>query len=148
MEVTEIINKANKILENTANCKQEYHEERVLIFNMLKEQTMPNLEILEAIIVIFEKNEKIRKQNKEYKEKGIDTLINNINRQNVRINDKNDEERIIIFEIKDNNNNRYSFLTRENAQKFISDHKDQFDENVKINLYSNNNLDIERIFKI
>ena len=60
----EIINKANKILEDTVRQKQEYHEERLIIFKLLRNQTQENLEMLELVIQMFDKNERIRIETK------------------------------------------------------------------------------------
>lgn len=57
MSKDELINKANEILNNTKKVQEEYHEERIAIFKLLENPTEFNLEILERIIKIYEKNE-------------------------------------------------------------------------------------------
>ncbi len=58
MNKEELINKANEVLNNTKKAQEEYHEERITIFKLLENPTEFNLEILESIIKIYEKNEK------------------------------------------------------------------------------------------
>lgn len=57
MNKEELMNKANEILNNTRKEQGKYHEERIAIFKLLENPTEFNLEILENIIKIYEKNE-------------------------------------------------------------------------------------------
>lgn len=58
MNKEELINKANAILTDTKKAQEKYHEERITIFKLLENPTEFNLDILEKVIKIYEKNKK------------------------------------------------------------------------------------------
>lgn len=62
MSKEELMNKANEILNNTRKSQEKYHEERIAIFKLLENPTEFNLEILEKVIKIYEKNELKKKR--------------------------------------------------------------------------------------
>lgn len=62
MSKEELVNKANDILNNTKKAQEKYHEERIAIFKLLENPTEFNLDILEKIIKIYEKNEEEKKR--------------------------------------------------------------------------------------
>ena len=58
---TDIIEKANDIIDITKNNQEKYNDERNLIFNLLKRSDDKEIiDILESVIKIFEKNKKSR----------------------------------------------------------------------------------------
>ena len=141
----EVKNKANNILEDTKMEKEEYCEERKVIFSLLKNKESDfNIEILDEIIKIVEKNRLMKKENKKFSK--IKDLKEKIKKQKLREEDDVNSPRIAEFLIKDKNGNEYTFLTRENAEEYIKAHEKIFDKKVNIQVIQNKNLDIESIF--
>lgn len=145
MKKEEIEIKANNILEETKNKKEEYCIERNIIFKLLNNLTESNLEMLEAIIKIYDKNEKIRNENEKYR--NLISLKEKIEIQKIRKNDREFIEKIVIFSIKDKDGKKYKFLARENANEFILNNANKFVDEVNIEIETNEYLDLEGIFK-
>lgn len=141
----EIKMKANNILERTKNKQEEYKEERNIIFQLLDNLTDDNLEILEKIIEIYEKNEVIKKENESHKE--FDLLKEKVERQKIRRTDGELVEKLIVFCIKDKNKKIHKFLTRENLNKYIETNKENFSDDAEVELEANEYLDLEDILK-
>lgn len=134
MEKEKIVKKANEIMEETKNEQQKYHEERLTIFKLMTNiDDNFNLEILENLIKIYEKN----KNKIELKEI--------IGHRDFRKQDIKKSKKILLFKIIDQKKNIYTFFTRENAKKYIQDNKNLFDENPKIQPIENTNMDLEKI---
>ena len=141
----EVKNKANNILEDTKMEKEEYCEERKVVFNLLKNKESDfNIEILDEIIKIVEKERLIKKENKKFSK--IKELKEKVKIQKLREDDDVNSRRINEFLIKDKNGNEYTFLTRENAEEYIEAHEKDFDKKVNMQIIPNKNLDIESIF--
>lgn len=141
----EVKNKANNILEDTKMEKEEYCEERKVIFSLLENKESDfNIQILDEIIKIVEKNRLIKMENKKLSK--MKDLKEKIKKQKLREEDDVNSRRIAEFLIKDKNGNEYTFLTRENAEEYINEHKKIFDKKVNMQVTQNKNLDIESIF--
>lgn len=145
MEKEELKIKANSILEETKGKKEEYCVERNIIFKLLNNLTESNLETLETIIKIYDKNEKIRNENEKHK--NLISLKKKIEIQKIRKNDEEFIEKIAIFSIEDKQAKKYKFLVRENANEFISNNADKFDDEVTLEIEVNEYLDLEEILK-
>ena len=139
------IKKANEIIDATKNNQEKYHDERILIFNLLKKcDDEEIIEILESTIKIFEKNQKIEDENERYRKLELENLENSIKSQKIR-QDDGILGKIALFVIEDDDKNQYSFFTRENAQNYIDSHKERFYKNTTIKVSKNENIDIENL---
>ena len=57
MEKQKLLNLANKVIEETKKEQEKYHEERLSIFKLVNNSHNDfNLEILDSILKIYEKN--------------------------------------------------------------------------------------------
>lgn len=140
----ELINKANAILNETKNEQEKYHEERIVIFKLMENlDNKFNEELLESILMIYEKNKKVDEEN--IRLKIVDVLKKNIQVQEIRKDDEKSSSRITLFRIQDKNNNCYTFFTRENAKSFIKEHSEQFGSDTLIQIIENENIDLEKI---
>lgn len=141
----DIIKKANEIIDVTKNNQEKYHNERILIFDLLKKSNNEeNIEMLENVIKIFEKNQKVEHENKKYRKLELESLEESIKSQKIRQEDGT-IGKIVLFVIEDDERNQYSFFTRENAQNYIDNHKEKFNKNTIIKVTKNENIDIENL---
>ena len=140
----ELIKKANAILNETKNKQEKYHEERIVIFKLIENlDTEFNKELLENILMIYDKNKTIDEEN--IRLKIVDVLKKNIQVQEIRKDDEKSSSRITLFRIKDKNNNCYTFFTRENAKRYIKENEEQFECDTVIQIIENENIDLEKI---
>lgn len=134
MEKQKLLNLANKVIEETKKEQEKYHEERLSIFKLVNNlDNNFNLEILDNILKIYEKN-----KNK------ID-LIKTLEKRKFRKEDLKQSEKIILFMIQDKENKIYTFFTRESARDFITDNAILFEADTEIKPVENTNIDLERI---
>lgn len=141
----DIIKKANEIIDVTKHNQEKYHNERRLIFNLLKKcDDEENIDMLESAIKIFENNQKIENENVKYRRLELDNLEKSIKNQKIRQEDGTIGE-IILFVIEDDDKNKYSFFVRENAHNYIENHKEKFTKNTSIGIIKNDNIDIENL---
>ena len=135
-----IIEKANLILEETKEEKEEYINERQIIFKLLeKSDEEENLIMLENIERIYEKYRMLEKYN------NIEIILEEIKKQHIRKNDK-DESVTQLFCVEDKNKKTYTFFSRKNARDYINANADKFDT-TEINVIANNNVDLEILIK-
>ena len=141
----EIIKRANNFLEETKNLQQEFQEERNLIFELLNDIKDSNLEMLNKVVKICEKSVYINKENKSYKE--FKLLKKKVERQKIRRTDETIVEKLVIFCVKDKKGEQHKFLTRENLEKYIETNKENFSNDIEIELGVNEYLDLEQLLK-
>lgn len=144
----DIIKKANEIIDITKHEQEKYHDERILIFNLLKKcDDEENIRILESVIKIFEKNQKIEHENERYRSLGLEYLGESIKNQKIRKEDGKIKG-FVLFVIEDDEKNEYSFYSRENAQRYIDTHREKFNKNKTIKrILKNENIDFQELVK-
>lgn len=137
--------KANRILEKTSKEQNNYINERQIIFSIMENIKNSNdITILENLIEMFDRIIKLENEKKKYEP--IILELQKIVIEQTRNQDKSKtENKTNIFIIKDNSGKNYEFLLRENAKKYISDNKNNFNNTTSIEISINSNVDIEML---
>ncbi len=136
----ELKREANRLLDDTANLKDKYLEERRILYSLL-ENKETNMELLEDMLTIFKRIIKLEEEQEVYK--NLKSKLFEVVKQEIRKRDANNEK-IHLFEIKNKNKKTYTFFSRENAKKFIENNKSEFDS-FEIKVVENNNIDLQDI---
>lgn len=136
----ELKREANRLLDDTANFKDKYLEERRLLYYLL-ENKETNTELLEDMLTIFKRIIKLEKEEELYE--NIKNKLSEVVKQEIRKRDTN-KEKMHLFEIKNKNKKTYTFFSRENAKNFIENNKSEFDS-FEIKVVENNNVDLQDI---
>lgn len=140
--------KATEILSNTAKEQKKYSNERKLLFSLLENTKEDNSEKIQQMLEIFYRIIKLEADSESYNKLKVN--FNTVIDQQIRKEDNNNTERITLFKIKDNNNEEYTFFSRESAKNYIENNSEDF-ENTEIEVVKNNNMDLESLisnFKI
>ena len=141
----ELLKKANEILEKTKNEQEKYEAERKVIYWLMEHVTDEDINILEYMERIYEKNSKVEKENEQYIR--VKEYIEKLKNQHMRKSEGN-ENNLYLFKITDKLNNSYVFFTRENARNFIQKHQENFEENTEIQVDNNINVDLKELLKL
>lgn len=146
MEISEsIIAKANEILAETKDFKEDFEKERKFIFDLLNKETIGNIEALNIVEELYDRIYKLNEDSKKYNK--IKSIVEKIREQHIRKLDGN-ETTIHDFIVRDKDNKIYDAYIRGSIVSFIAANKEKFAENVKIKVEETRNLDIENIMKI
>lgn len=143
----EIIAEAHRILEDTKKEQERFLNERKVIYSLMENEDDKNIEILKSIIEIYKKVCVL--ESKTCYSEAIINSLKELKKQNVRKSDnKNETQTINIFEIKDKNNKKYTFFSRENAKEYMNENTSNFEGNEEIKVIKNENMDLERIIEL
>lgn len=140
-----IISRGNKILDETKNKKEDFYEERKIIFKLLDNPNDENIEILGLMEDLYYKVYKLKQESDKYKQ--VELLINKLEKQHTRKADF-DTTTIHTFSITDKNNNVYNSFIRGTLKEHIEMHKENFNDDEPINVCKIRNLDIEKLINI
>lgn len=103
-----------------------------------------NLEILENVVNLFEKINKLEQESEKFIE--IKTILEDIKEEQTRKTDNS--EVVHLFLLQDKNKVKYSFFTRESAKKYLKDNKELFTQDVDIEVSKIKNIDLDKLIKI
>ncbi len=146
-EKKELIECVNKILEETVRQKDNYKDERKLLFSMLDNiRTKKDIESLKIVLNMFK-----RITNLEYEKEKYSVIISDlgkIQKEQTRKQDNiNTPKTLNLFLINDKKGNSYTFFLRENAKKYIEENSRNFYKENEIKIIKNENIDLENWLK-
>lgn len=136
-----LIEEANQLLEETANYKEQYSNERKLIFYLMEnlENNQNNI-LLSNALAMFKRVIALENY------KPILSQLYAIANEQIRRNDNEfSKDTIKLFQIQDKIHKTYTFLLRENAQKYIKSHNTEFENNVSISIIASNIVDFKNL---
>ncbi len=139
MENIGLISKANKFLDDTIELKEILKEERKLIYFLLENKEMAEVnDVLKNTLNICYNSSKLKQ---------IKKVMYDENRNAIRKEDEKNIEDVTIFSTKDDEDKQYIFLTRKSAIEYIQKNKENF-TNINIEVNKIANTDIEKIANI
>ena len=144
MEKEEVIKEANNLLERTKNNIERYEEERKILFNYIEKTEKIDYKLLENYLNLFEQYLNLQ----EYfaKNDELKSILKELaNQQNRKYEN---DDRLKIFKILDNENKEYLFLSRKSMNEFMQANREKFDFDTPIELIDNTNIDLEIILDL
>lgn len=147
-EEKELKENVNRLLEETVEQKENYKDERKLIFSMLENlQNRNDIETLNIIFKMFKRIINLEQEKEKYNI--IISELNKIQKEQTRKQDNNisTSKTLNLFLINDKKGNTYTFFLRENAKKYIEENSSKFDKETEIKIIQNENIDLENWIK-
>lgn len=137
----EVLNIAHEILEQTQKEKEKYSNERQIIFNLIEDSdNKQSLEMLESLEKIYQKIKVLEKYQQ------IEITLKEIAEQQIRKQDEVNSQAVRLFCIRDKENKKYTFFSRDNAKEYLQRNKSRFN-NDEIVVVENENMDLEILIK-
>ena len=147
-EEKELKENVNRLLEETVEQKENYKDERKLIFSMLENlQNRNDIETLNIIFKMFKRIINLEQEKEKYNI--IISELNKIQKEQTRKQDNNisTSKTLNLFLINDKKGNTYTFFLRENAKKYIEENSSKFDKETEIKIIQNETIDLENWLK-